>query len=77
MIVKRTLTALAAIALSGPAHAAVVISTAATQNMNCAGGTCTPTATKAVLNASDLESYLSQFGNVRVIGRRRNDGSRG
>jgi hypothetical protein len=35
--------------------------------MNCAGRTCTPTAKKAVLNASDLESYLSQFGNVRVM----------
>jgi hypothetical protein len=61
---RTTLSALAAIAVSAPAQAAVVISTAATQNMNCAGGTCTPTATKAVLNASDLESYLSQFGNV-------------
>jgi hypothetical protein len=61
------LAALAVIAVSAPAHAAVTISTAATQNMNCAGGTCTPTATKAVLNASDLENYLSQFGNVRVM----------
>ena len=35
--------------------------------MNCSDGTCVPTATKAVLNASDLENDLSQFGNVRVM----------
>nr|AYC79434.1 hypothetical protein [uncultured bacterium] len=65
MISKRT--ALAAVfAASAPAHAAVTISTAATQNMSCSSGTCVPTAAKAVLNVSDLESYLSQFGNVHV-----------
>ena len=45
----------------------MTISTAPTQNMNCSNGTCEPTATKAVLNASDLENDLSQFGNVRVM----------
>jgi len=64
---RAALPALAAIAASVPAHAAVTISSAATQNMNCAGGTCEPTATKAVLNAGDLQNYLSQFGNVRVM----------
>jgi hypothetical protein len=68
MIRKRTaLAALAAILASAPACAAVTISTAATQNMNCSGGTCVPTATKAVLNAGDLQNYLSQFGNVHVM----------
>jgi len=68
MISKYALfTALAAIVASASAHAAVTISTAATQNMNCSGGTCEPTATKAVLNATDLETYLSQSGNVRVM----------
>jgi hypothetical protein len=68
MISKRAaLAALAALAASGPALADVTISTAATQNMSCSGGTCVPTATKAVLNANDLQTYLSQFGNVRVM----------
>src|SRR5579862_947911 len=67
MINARTaLAVLTVLAASAPAHAAVTISTAATQNMACSGGTCAPTATDAVLNTSDLESYLSQFGNVRV-----------
>jgi hypothetical protein len=54
-------------AAAAPCSAAVTISTAATQNMNCSGGTCTPTATKAVLNAGDLQNYLFQFGNVRAM----------
>jgi hypothetical protein len=63
---KRTaFTALAAIALSGPAHAAVTISSAATQNMNCAGGVCAPTATDATLNVVDLENILTS-GTVTV-----------
>jgi hypothetical protein len=62
-----TLGVLAAIVGSAPALAAVTISTAATQNMSCSDGTCVPTATKAVLNANDLENDLSQFGNVRVM----------
>jgi hypothetical protein len=47
--------------LSGTAasHAAVTISTAATSNMSCASGVCTPTARNAVLNVSQLESMLS------------------
>src|SRR6202035_187107 len=51
--------ALAAIAVSTPANAAVTISFAATQNMNCSNGVCAPTAANAVLNVSDLESLLA------------------
>src|SRR5437762_8946535 len=64
--IRTALTALAMMAALAPAYAAVVISAAPTQNMNCSGCTCEPTSTKAVLNTSDLENYLSQFGNVAV-----------
>lgn len=47
------------------ARADVVISSQATQNMTCTGGVCTPTATNAVLNVSDLETLLAS-GNVEV-----------
>jgi len=47
------------------AHAAVTISTAPTLNMNCAGGTCSPTATSANLNVTDLENDLAS-GNLIV-----------
>jgi hypothetical protein len=49
----------------GGAQAAVTISTSATQNMSCAGGVCSPTATNAVLNVSDLENLLAS-GSVNV-----------
>jgi len=49
--------ALAAMAL--PAAAAVNISAAATQNMVCSAGVCTPTARQATLNAGDLENLLA------------------
>jgi hypothetical protein len=61
------LSVVAATLASVSADAAVMISTAATQNMNCSGGTCVPTAKKAVLNATDLENDLSQYGNVVVM----------
>jgi hypothetical protein len=51
--------------LVGGANAAVVISSGATQNVNCSGGVCAPTATDAVLNAGDLETLLAS-GNVTV-----------
>jgi hypothetical protein len=53
--------------LSGTAasHAAVTISTAATSNMSCVSGVCTPTAANAVLNVSDLTTMLGS-GNVQV-----------
>lgn len=52
-------------AFAGNAHAVVTISSAATQNMNCSRGTCTPTTAQAVLNAGDLETMLAS-GNVSV-----------
>jgi hypothetical protein len=64
---RTALAALVSVAAMTPAHAAVVISTAATQNMRCSGGVCAPTATKAVLNVTDLENDLSQLGNVTVM----------
>jgi hypothetical protein len=48
-----------------PAHAAVTISSAATQNMNCVAGVCTPTAANAVLNVNDLTTMLGS-GNTTV-----------
>lgn len=47
------------------AHADVVISSGATQNMSCSNGVCAPTATSAVLNVGDLESMLAS-GNLEV-----------
>ncbi|HLY06783.1 MAG TPA: GLUG motif-containing protein [Rhizomicrobium sp.] len=47
------------------ALAAVTISSAASQNINCASGICTPTAKNAVLNVGDLENLLAS-GNVAV-----------
>ncbi|MGH6890380.1 MAG: hypothetical protein ACREHF_14500 [Rhizomicrobium sp.] len=53
-------------ALIAPAaQAAVIVSSDATQNMTCANGVCAPTASKAVLNAGDLETLLAS-GNVEV-----------
>jgi len=50
---------------AGGADAAVTISTAATQNMSCPGGVCSPTAASAVLNVNDLTTMLAS-GNVTV-----------
>ena len=62
----RILAAAAALALAAaPAHAAVTISSAATQNMSCSGGICAPTAKSAVLNSGDLENLLAS-GNATV-----------
>ena len=62
----RILAATAALALAAaPSHAAVIISSAATQNMSCSGGVCAPTATSAILNAGDLENLLAS-GNTTV-----------
>jgi hypothetical protein len=47
-------------------EAAVEISAHATQNMSCKSTVCTPTAAKAVLNASDLKNMLAS-GNVTVM----------
>jgi hypothetical protein len=55
----------AALAAASGANADVVISSAATSNMSCAGGVCTPTAKDAVLNVGDLENLLAS-GAVEV-----------
>src|ERR1043166_5151628 len=52
--------------MGATAHAAVVISTAATQNMSCSAGVCTPTAPDAVLNVTDLSNMLAA-GDVKVV----------
>jgi hypothetical protein len=52
-------------AFGGASNAAVTISTAATQNMNCSGGVCSPTASIANLNVTDLENDLAS-GNLIV-----------
>jgi hypothetical protein len=56
----------ALLAATASADAAVKISDAATQNMSCSGGVCSPTAKSAVLNAGDLESMLAS-GNLTVL----------
>jgi hypothetical protein len=56
---------LAALCSASAAHAAVTISSAATQNMSCTSGVCTPTAADAVLNVTDLTTMLG-IGNVVV-----------
>jgi hypothetical protein len=55
----------AVLCLASPAHASVEISTAATSNMSCSGGVCSPTAKKAVLNVNDLTTMLAS-GDVKV-----------
>jgi hypothetical protein len=47
------------------AQAEVTISSAATSNMSCLGGVCSPTAKNAILNVTDLENLLAT-GNVEV-----------
>ena len=51
--------------LATPAVASVTISSAATKNVTCSGGVCSPTKSAAVLNVSDLETMLAS-GNVTV-----------
>lgn len=63
----RLLAGAAPLALAATAaHANVVISSAATQNMTCNTGVCAPTADDAVLNVGDLETLLDS-GNVEVV----------
>src|SRR5579862_1001619 len=42
-----------------PAEATISISSKPSQNISCSATLCEPTATKAVLNVKDLESYLA------------------
>jgi hypothetical protein len=53
--------------VGNPAFADVVISSAATKNMSCVSGVCTPTSPDAVLNVNDLTSMLAS-GNVTIEG---------
>ena len=63
----RLLIATAALACPiGGARAALVISSAATNNVNCAGGVCTATAADAVLNVRDLRAIL-QHGPLTIV----------
>jgi hypothetical protein len=55
----------AAVCLAPAAHATVTISSAATSNMSCTSGVCSPTAANAVLNVGDLTTMLAS-GNVTV-----------
>lgn len=66
MQAAKTLLAMAASVLAcAAAQADVTISKAQTTNMSCAGGLCSPTASNAVLNATDLIAMLAS-GDVKV-----------
>src|SRR5438874_633148 len=49
----------------GAAQASVEISTAATKNMTCSNGVCSPTDKKAVLNVNDLTNMLAS-GDLKI-----------
>src|SRR5580704_11027493 len=55
----------ATLAGTAAARASVTISSAATLNMSCVSGLCTPTARDARLNVNDLTTMLAS-GNVQV-----------
>jgi len=50
---------IAGLCMASPASAAVTISSAATSNMSCVSGVCSPTAANAVLNVGDLTAMLA------------------
>jgi hypothetical protein len=52
--------------LARTAEAAIVVSSAPTQNMNCAGGICANTTPDAVLNVNDLTAMLAS-GDATVL----------
>ncbi|MBV9990256.1 MAG: hypothetical protein JOZ72_03105 [Alphaproteobacteria bacterium] len=64
---KSSLLALGFVAAAAPAHAALVISSAPSQNVSCGSGVCTGVAGNAVLNVSTLMSMLAS-GDVVVNG---------
>ena len=51
--------------LAGTASASVVISAAPTSNMSCAGSVCSPTARDAMMNVSDVTTFLAA-GSVTI-----------
>ena len=55
-----------ALLLATPSHAAINISTQATQNMSCSAGVCTATAQKAYLNVNDVTNFLAA-GDLKVV----------
>ena len=65
--------ATAALLAATSAQASVQISADPTQNMNCTGGVCSPTAKNAVLNATDLANMLATVDVKVVTGNRRGD----
>ncbi len=65
MAVRAGLVLVSTLAAGSVSRAAVTISSAPSENMSCSAGVCAPTATKAVLNAGDLESLLAS-GNATV-----------
>ena len=56
---------LMAVAMTTASRADLVISSAATQNVDCNGGTCSATAPRATLNVADLNAMLAQ-GSVTI-----------
>ena len=58
--------AVAALLAATSAQASVQISSNPTQNMNCTGGVCSPTAKNADLNATDLANMLAT-ADVKVV----------
>src|SRR4051812_40597879 len=58
--------ALALLALPSAAQAMLQISNHKTQNMDCSGGVCTPTAQNAVLNVHDLTGMLAA-GDLKIV----------
>jgi hypothetical protein len=66
VIVRAVLPAALALICAAPAaHAALVVSKAATKNVTCTNGFCTATKVNAVLNVNDLAAMLAA-GNVRM-----------
>jgi len=61
----RAVAILGVLLISGPASAAVTISTDPTSKMHCTAGVCTPTAADAVLNVKKLAHLLSA-GSVTI-----------
>src|SRR3954453_21002671 len=56
----------ACLAFASRAHAMLNISNHKTQNMDCSGGVCTPTAQNAVLNVHDLTGMLAA-GDLKIV----------
>jgi hypothetical protein len=62
---RLALFALSICTFAAPCEASVEITAGATKNMTCSAGVCSPTAKKAVLNATDLANMLAD-GDVKI-----------